>query len=607
MCGILAVYQPETFSRAHAVALRKALSAIDHRGPDGEGITLISSRTRGDVTVSNIEAPDEQILSISDLALAHKRLSIIDTSSAGHQPMKYHHGIITFNGEIYNYIEIREELKAVGYIFHTGCDTEVILAAYDRWQEKCLEKFNGMFAFVLYDAARRRLFVANDRFGVKPLYYYQDRRCLIFASEVKQFQAYGLPLTLNSNAVNTFLTTYYVDYDEQTFFNEIRRFPKAHYAYVELGNVPGELKPQLYYRLGNRITNAGQHTVEAFGELLEDAVRIRMRSDVPVGFASSGGLDSSSILYKAYGLLKKEGVEKNIKTFSAIFPGLDGDESRYIRYIEDDLGVSSFYTNPLDSFSVADFERHIYHQDMPVASTSYYAEWCVARLVSQQNVKVLLIGQGGDELLAGYHHHFYRYCRQLILQGKFRKYLSELKSFCELKSLDRDKLHRQIVNEVKYAMKFKMGLKASGHKLENHWNSANKLIDLLKIDFSETMLPAYLRSDDRDAMAFGLETRHPFLDYRLVDFCFSLPDDAKIKHGWQKFLLREAMAELPETIRYRKDKKGYTTPQDVWLSANREAFEDYTHYIPEPYRSARVIDPFLKYTFGAWCKVNKLH
>ncbi|MES2131550.1 MAG: asparagine synthase (glutamine-hydrolyzing) [Bacteroidota bacterium] len=605
MCGLSVLYNKNYISDSAFKEFQDSLRLISHRGPDSDGMSahnVKENKSRGYSKLPEVNYNSELT---ADLLLGHKRLSILDVSEAGHQPFDYLHYSMVFNGEIYNYIEIRKELQALGYTFLTQTDTEVIIAAYDAWKEMCLPKFNGMFSFIIYNAKEHNLFIANDRFGVKPLYYYKDPARLILTSEVKQFYAYNLNLTLNTETVNTFLDKAYIDYDEQTFFKEVRRFPKAHFCYVDLNTDLKDLNFVSYYSL-KTIQTAHSNTVEEFNALFTDAVKLRMRSDVPIGFASSGGLDSSSILYKAYGLLKKEGKELNIKTFSAIFPGLSGDESEFIKYIENDLKIRSFYVNPLELFSVNDFEDHIRHQDMPVASTSYYAEWCVARLVRNNDVKVLLIGQGGDELLAGYHHHFYRYCRQLILQGKLRKYLTSLKSFCELKSLDKNKLHKQIINEVKYAVKIKLGLKDMHHALETHWNSANKLIDLLKIDFSETMLPTYLRSDDRDSMAFGLETRHPFLDYRLVDFCFSLPDEVKIKDGWQKSLLREAMTELPDTIRYRKDKKGYTTPQQVWIEKNKMQFNEYLNHIPEQYKNKSTADPFLNYAFGAWCKVNNI-
>ncbi|MGZ3930883.1 MAG: asparagine synthase-related protein, partial [Bacteroidia bacterium] len=245
-----------------------------------------------------------------------------------------------------------------------------------------------------------------------------------------------------------------------------------------------------------------------------------------------------------------------------------------------------------------------YHQEFPIQSTSYYAEWCVARLVNRQNVKVLLIGQGGDELLGGYHHHFYRYCRQLVLSGKILPYLSLLRKYAELKQEPVNRLHRRILNDVKLGLKFKLGLADLGGNMVNRWNKAGTLIDTLKMDLTELMLPTYLRSDDRDAMAFGIETRHPFLDYRLADFCFSLPDNYKIRDGWQKWILRQVMTGVPEEIRFRKDKKGYTTPQDLWVAQHKAVFEDYTGFIPPDYRSLKSAEPFLRSALGAWFKVN---
>jgi asparagine synthase (glutamine-hydrolysing) len=272
---------------------------------------------------------------------------------------------------------------------------------------------------------------------------------------------------------------------------------------------------------------------------------------------------------------------------------MDGDESEFIKIIEKDLDLRSHYTNPLEYFSIADIESHVFQQDLPVNSTSYYAEWCVSRLVNQSGVKVLLIGQGGDELLAGYHHHFYRYCRSLILHGKIFKYLSEVKSYAEIKSVDVNYLHRTIINEIKLIIKLKTGLQTINDDLEKHWSIASKLIDILKIDFS-------------DAMAFGLETRHPFLDYRLVDFCFSMPDDLKIKNGWQKNILRECMTELPEKIRYRKDKKGYTTPESDWIKKYQAEFDGYLSHIPEQFKKYRSSNTFLNFALGAWFKVNNI-
>lgn len=614
MCGILAYFNRNGISEKELKQSLNALQKINHRGPDGEGVVLINSKTGAFYNLITNETPDatfDNKITINeaasleyDLIFGHRRLSIIDVSTNGHQPMYNSNGNwITFNGEIYNYIELREELKSEGFKFRTDSDTEVIHLAYQHWGAKCIEKFNGMFSIVLFDAKTKNLFVANDRFGVKPLYYTSEGSKLLLTSEIKQVKEFNFTTTLNTKAVSVYLKDHYLDFNEETFYNEIKRFKPSSYANINLAQ-SSIINETAYYEIGFSKPSISKNVIEQFSSLFESAVKLRLRSDVNVGFASSGGLDSSSVLYIAHQLLSKTNSNPNLSTFSAIFPGMDGDESEFIKLIEKDLSIQSHYTNPLEEFNISDFENHIYHQDFPVQSTSYYAEWCVARMVNKQHVKVLLIGQGGDEILAGYHHHFYRYCRQLILSGQLIKYFSLLKKYADLKGIDKNEVHKKIVNEVKLSLKFKAGLANLGNNLSNKWNKADKLVDLLKMDLTEFTLPTYLRSDDRDGMAFGLETRHPFLDYRLVDFCFALPNDYKIKDGWQKWILREAMPAMPEAIRYRKDKKGYTTPQNLWISKNKPAFESYLQYIPDNLKTLPCSDEFLKYSLGAWFKVN---
>jgi asparagine synthase (glutamine-hydrolysing) len=614
MCGILAYFNRNGISEKELKQSLNALQKIKHRGPDGEGVVLINTKTGAFHNLITAETPNAALENKTtlndavgldyDLILGHRRLSIIDVSTNGHQPMHYGNGNwIVFNGEIYNYIEIRDELKKLNYTFKTATDTEVIHKAYEAWGAKALAKLNGMFSIVLFDNQKKELFVANDRFGVKPLNYLQEGSKFIAVSELRQISEYGFKLSYNTSVISNFLQHAYLDYSEDTFFNEIKRFPSSHYAELNLKSDKLSIEPKSYYTIGEAKVEL-HNPVETFKELFTDAVKMRLRSDVPVGFASSGGLDSSSVLYTAYNLLKQPQTSPNLATFSAVFPGMEGDESEFISVVEKDLNIKSNYINPLDEFNISDFEKHVYHQEFPVQSTSYYAEWCVAKLVQREKVKVLLVGQGGDELLAGYHHHFYRYCRQLILQGKFIQYFSLLKKYAELKGVATNEIHSKVIGEVKLAIKFKLGLADLGNSLNNKWNKADKLIDLLKLDLKEYTLPTYVRSDDRDGMAFSLESRHPFLDYRLVDFCFALPNDYKIKDGWQKWILREAMPELPQAIRYRKDKKGFTTPQTTWVNKNKKVFESYLQYIPDDLKTLPCTDEFLKYSLGAWFKTG---
>lgn len=613
MCGILAYFNRNGIQQEQISQSLSALKKIKHRGPDGEGVVLINSKTgefRNLITDETPEGNFPNAITINeisefkfDLLFGHRRLSIIDLSVNGHQPMSDEIGNwIVFNGEVYNYIELREELKKENCKFKTDTDTEVILAAYRTWGPTCVKKFNGMFSIVLFDKKKHELFVANDRFGVKPLYIFNTASELVLSSEIKEIKAYQNKLTYNENAFSNFVRHAYLDFDNSTFFNEVKRFPNSHYSEISLDKEL-QLRSSCYYELTTRRSVSDNYKVEEFRELLNDSVRLRLRSDVEVGFASSGGLDSSSILYAGYHLIKNTQPKPNLTTFSAIFPGMEGDESEFIKIVENDLAIKSNYTNPLEQFDISDFERLISHQEFPVQSTSYYAEWCVSRLVQNHHVKVLLVGQGGDEILAGYHHYFYRYCRQLILEGHILKYLSLIKKYSELKGLELNALHKRVIGEVKLAIRFRLGLTRFSNKLNEKWNKADKLIELLKLDLQEYTLPTYLRSGDRSAMAFSVEARHPFLDYRLVDYCFSLSDEAKINEGWQKWILRKAVPEMPESIGYRKDKKGFTTPQKEWVDNYKSQFNEYLDYLPDPYKNMSG-DLFFKYSLGAWIKLN---
>lgn len=612
MCGLSVLYVKNGIHPGFPQKFLDSLDKIKHRGPDGEGVLQIHSKNGEQVYLQRPDTPSDFLqqhphneLPGVDLMLGHRRLSIIDTSSNGHQPMQYKHLSMVFNGEIYNYLELREELKS-SCKFTTNSDSEVVLAAYQTWGPACLRMFNGMFSIVIYDNLKRELFIANDRYGVKPLYYFVNPRALAFFSEVKQIFAYDhLQFTIDHDEVNNFLYKGYIATGEVTIFKEVKRFPKAHYCLVSLDNFDGNLNFTCYYKLGEQ-NPLKQYDIDTFKGLLTDAVQLRLRSDVPLGFASSGGLDSSAILYLAHHILVNQGNNYNVNTFSAIFPGQDGDESQFIKLIEKDLQPIAHYCNPMASFSMADFEKHLYYQDFPVTTTSFYAEWTVAKLVQQAGVRVLLIGQGGDELLGGYHHHFYRYCRQLILQGRILQYLSQVRDYANLKQIPINKLHHTIVNEVRLGIGLKFGLINMSNKLEKHWNSVNTLLDVLKIDMQETMLPAYLHSDDRDSMAYGLETRHPFLDYRLVEYCMHMPDKFKMEKGWQKNILRDAMAEMPDAIRYRKDKKGYTTPEKQWLKQFKPEFDTYLDYLPDNWKVNAEKATFRHFALGAWFKVNNI-
>lgn len=616
MCGISVLFRKENISSDLYSEFLQALHLIDHRGPDDEGIVLINTIT-GEFTVSrsqidNISKTSCDWVQSYNLVLGHKRLSIVDLSGNGHQPMQGKNGSwIVFNGEIYNYIELKEELKKLGCIFHTHSDTEVILEAYRVWGEGCLKKFNGMWSFCIWDAPRKKLFVSNDRFGVKPLYYHESSQGLVLVSEIKQYKSYkNISSTINKKNLDDFINYGYLDTSENTIYNDIYRFKKAHYILVNLNDYQTgciNRTQQCYYEISQcKISISENEAKTKLRELLFDAVRLRMRADVDFGFAISGGLDSSAILYSARHIIQSENVDSELIGFSAIFPGYEqADESKYVNIVTDDLPCKTMYSNPMENFSIDAFEQHIYHQDEPIPGTSFLAEWYVYEKVKQSGIKILFNGQGADEVFAGYHHHFYRYCRQLLMRGNLLEYFSLVAQYASLKGLKKSSIHKIVMNEVKLRAKMQLGIAKFDNALVKYWNKIDSLDEILIRDLDTYQLPLYLRSDDRDSMAHSIESRHPFMDYRVIEFGYSLPDNLLISNGWQKSIIRNSITEMPEIIRYRKDKKGYTTPQEAWLEKYKKDFEGYLSYNERIFgERSPSKDKYKNYAIGAWLKMK---
>lgn len=592
MCGISVYFNRKGISQAGLRDALASLSSLSHRGPDGEGVTLLNVQTGQSwrlQTPATTAGTPQGIMPAdyqdgqAHLVLGHRRLSIFDLSPAGHQPMSDEAGNwLSFNGEVYNFPEIKAELSARGLSFRTQTDTEVILAAYRVWGPDCLKKFNGMWGMVLWDAHQRKLLVTNDRFGVKGLYYHCSADEFIAASEIKAILAFkGRSGPLHEANIRFFLDSGFLDTGTGTFFRDIHRFPPAHFAFIDPANAFA-VKPQAHWTLPTvrSQSRSDAEWIAQFREVLFSAVRLRMRSDRPWGVSLSGGLDSSSVVYAARDLLAKEpGLAASLETYSCIFPGREGDESAFIHFIEKDTGVAAHHVNPMDSFTLDEFKKHIWHQDYPVSSTSMFAEWCLMKLTASTRVRVLLTGQGGDELLAGYHHHFYRYLRELQLSLRRGAYRQELKAYAELKEMPLAQLRSIARGEVKQFLRFR--LKGGPQNPEQAREAVRTMEQSLHLDFFQLMLPTYLRSEDRDSMAFGVETRVPFLDYRMVELAAQMPASLKIRQGWQKWILRESMQELPASIRWRKDKKGYSNPQQEWVSMHADGFLDHLSNLAE--------------------------
>lgn len=557
MCGIAGIL---SFSGPVSRPTLEAMNrAIVHRGPDDGG---------------------EWVSADGLVGLANRRLAILDLSIGGHQPMFSHDGalVLVFNGEIYNYVEIRSELIALGHSFRTQTDTEVVIAAYEQWGRQCVEHFNGMFAFALWDERRQELFASRDRFGEKPFYYVRLADRLVFASEIKALlKEPGVPRRMNDVTVARYLTLAMVDCDDQTFFAEIRQLPAAHSMVVSRN---GRLELGRYWQLdldGQAAQRSDDEFADQFRALLTDAVRLRLRSDVAVGSSLSGGLDSSSIVCTMRELLA--GTAGTQQTFSARYDNSSADEGKFI-----DAVVAMGRVDPHciwieEADFVDELDSFVRAQDEPVAHTSQFAQWKVMKLARDHGVTVLLDGQGADEIIGGYPSPTFggRYA-ELFLAGNVLPLVRELAAF--------QKLHGNAAVAVRYLAAALMPGSVRNFVRrrfigtvslpeappppsyrEQGPTSANMLRFALYNTLTVTSLPSLLRYGDRNSMAFSREPRLPFLDHRLVQFAYSLPSDQLVRDGMTKGILRRAMSgRIPDSVRDRTDKIGFATPERQWLS-----------------------------------------
>lgn len=559
MCGLVAVISPSVPIRDDLLTAMR--DRLIHRGPD---------------VGRNWLRPNHRV------GLGHRRLAIIDTSHSADQPMVLADGSmrLVFNGEIYNYLELRAELERSGVTFHTRSDTEVLLAALSEWGEAALQKLNGMFAFALWDERSRRMLVARDRFGEKPLFIGRGKfGTVVFASEMKAILVHPLiPCNMDSRALARYGNSAWYEEDSLTFFEGIERLPAAHAAWFrEDGTEERRWRywtPD-YTDIDHNIKP--RDAVERFAELMQRSVNLRLRADVPVGSSLSGGLDSSVIV----GLLTRERSTSAFftqNTFSACFPSDPTmSEDKEIESVISHTGVNSFSVIP-DPYRLAEESALLHwHQEEPFLSASIYLQWCVARLAKQNNTTVLLDGQGADELLAGYQFYFRQRQLDLLDQGRVALAMRETSKFnrrLKVVGLQYEDSYRRFNSTVAYSTNDLRSLSKSPPSVFSYPYEVGvapaKPGFRLRRTLSEALLynslPMLLRYADRNSMAFSRESRLPYLDYDLVDFCIRLPDDFYVRNGWQKWVLREAAGNtVPQKIRWRVDKVGYAAPLDIWL------------------------------------------
>ncbi len=557
MCGICGVVAP---GRPAEAATVEAMSArLAHRGPDGAGSFA------GD-----------------GCALGFRRLAILDLSDAGMQPFASPNGRyrLVHNGEIYNYRELRAELDAHGHRFHTGTDTEVLLAAFVEWGEACVERFVGMWAFAVWDVEAQRLFASRDRFGIKPFYYREGGGRLVFASEPKAFLAdSGARLEPNPVAIAEYLTQSYLDHTEETFFADVRRLPPAHSLVYDRDG----LHVSRYWRLEPREAPSGD-PAEAVREAFLDAIRLHLRSDVPVGSCLSGGIDSSAVVGSVARLLRDSAADatavgRRQRTFTAYFDDAGFDERPYAEAVVAAAGAEPHWITFDDRQLVEDVPAIVACQDEPFGSTSMVAQWYVMRAAKQAGLTVMLDGQGGDEVFGGYRAFVGFRLADLLARGRLPSLVSELRAFSDVHSaaalatsLARpfapDALTQAVRARTRGAAPLLhpdlRGLAAPVSSNDSRFRE--RLRRHQELLLMRRGLPELLRYEDRNSMAHSLEARVPFLDHRLVELAFSLPGGELIRSGRTKDVLRRALAEvLPASVAARRDKLGFVTPERRWF------------------------------------------
>jgi asparagine synthase (glutamine-hydrolysing) len=522
---------------------------VAYRGPDDCGyIPLV------------LKQPDSRRERLFDVFLGNRRLSIIDLSSSGHQPMSDGDGLcITYNGEIFNYLELRRELKARGHRFKTGTDTEVILHIYREYGESGFDRLNGMWAFAIADSHARKVVLSRDRFSIKPLYIFKAKGELYFGSEIKQLLPILPTRELNASVMTAYLAQGLLDHDVETFFRGITRVPSGANVIVALDSGAIEEKKYWGFESPSATSASSKDLVEEFRALFFDSVRIRLRSDVKVGVLLSGGLDSSAVTTA----VRQVGGEQ-LQTYSIVSEHEGYDERHFI-----DVMCEAGVPNRKVTFRVDDvldcLEQVLYYSDEPFAGFSVIAQYQLfAAIKNESDVTVLLSGQGGDETLLGYLKFFFFHVQLLLKAGKYLDALSLLAG---------SSLHRTAVTQFRmsearrYMQHDRRGIWKT--MLRNTmpvpvWRCSDirsRQID----DIRSYSVPALTHYEDRNSGAHSLEVRHPFLDHRLVNFVVNLPTELKIRRGWTKYILRAALPEMPAALRWRRDKQGFLVPEELWL------------------------------------------
>jgi asparagine synthase (glutamine-hydrolysing) len=553
MCGIAGIINKDPVPTG-TETLRAMMEAMGHRGPDDEGI-----------------------YSSGQLSLGHRRLSIIDLSPAGHQPMRFRDLVIIYNGEIYNYLELRQELESLGHRFETGTDTEVILHAFDAWGDQCLHRFTGMWAFAILDEAKGEVFLARDRFGIKPLYYRDDGKRFLFASEIKAILAGGVSARVNEQRLVEYLVVGITDHTEETCFEGVSQVLPGCWMRIDLPS--GRIRGQRYYYPTARAVSPPP-TGDDFAAALKRSVRLHLRSDVPVGTCLSGGLDSSVVAALAAAMNRENGNNR-FDAVTARSENPETDETPYARQVAEHCGLRWHIAAPdYDDFT-GHIETCLWFQEEPVGSPSVFMQYWVMKKAKEAGLKVMLDGQGGDELLLGYERYYIAYFLELFRTGRlrdlFREYVlavrnSRMSFWWFLASVGYFScfpLRRSVLRRRASFLKPE-ALARSYPLIRSLSRDFFRPRDLQVTEIMGRQLSHLLRYEDRNSMAFSIEARVPFIEADCVYTALDLPAAEKIRGGYTKYPLRKLAEEiLPGEIAWRRNKIGFEAPADLWLKRHQ--------------------------------------
>lgn len=583
MCGIAGYYNFK--GNVNRERFEKMIDIIAHRGPDDRG----SFYRQG-------------------LALGHRRLSIVDLSRDGHQPFFYQNRyVMVFNGEIYNYRELKKELVEKGYQFKSQADTEVLIAAYDCWGKECVQRLNGMWAFAILDQEKEEIYCSRDRYGVKPFYYYIDKTQFIFGSEIKQilYMIDKKPIA-NKKRLLEFLVCGDLDFTAETMFQGIMQLRGGEELVFDLSTK--EIRFNQYYHIGKKKIRSCSYreNCKIFKNAFEKSVKLRMRADVPVGYCLSGGLDSSAIVSVANRLVTDSGQGEQ-HAVSSCFEDKAYDEQEYIDEVLRGTNIYSHKIYPDGTRLFDEVDKIIWHMDEPFGSTSIYAQWNVFREAKKNGLTVMLDGQGADEQLAGYSPFYGVYFANLLRRFKMITFLRELYNYRKLRASTEKHVNawgivlpafasaympRRIHSALSKRYISTMGLPFAPEQLKEVYG--NREIYPLGngrqyiIDSMQYGMQALLHYEDRNSMAFSIESRVPFLDYKLVEAVFEMPFEHKIRKGITKAVMRDGLKDiLPEKIRTRYSKLGFVTPEDKWIN------EHYAEYRAELEKACEALAPLL--------------